>query len=395
MTRMLASVTGPDEALLALAGGADIVDLKDPAQGAFGAVAPAVVAACVAALAGAQAARLSAVTGETPMLPQRVLEAATALADAGVAYVKQGIFAGGDAPACIRALAPLAQRVRLVAVLFADRAPDLSLLEKLAEAGFAGAMLDTEGKDGRRLLDHMDLPMLRGFVNACQGLGLFAGLAGSLEAPDIPRLLVLGPAVLGFRGALCGKAGRAGKLDPAALAAIRGLIPPETAGADPRKTDYRLLAARGYSPPDPDGDPALFDRVFIRDLVLKVRIGAYAREYRAPQTVRFAVEALVARGAHTAQDMRDVFSYDLMIDAIRMLIAAGHVELVETLAERIAEAVLAHPRVARVSVRIEKLETEAGVVGVAIERSRTREAATGPVLFDAAPVAATPAGLPR
>ncbi len=77
------------------------------------------------------------------------------------------------------------------------------------------------------------------------------GLAGSLEAPDIPRLLLLAPDVLGFRRALC-REGRGGPLDAEAVALIRGLIPLDPRSAilgDPQaaKVDYRLLAARGYS----------------------------------------------------------------------------------------------------------------------------------------------------
>jgi dihydroneopterin aldolase len=253
-------------------------------------------------------------------------------------------------------------------VLFADRAPDLDLLPSLAGAGFAGAMLDTADKAAGRLLDVMDLPALRAFIEACRAARLMAGLAGALEAPDVPRLLVLEPDVLGFRSALCGASGRAGAIDPTAGAAIRALIPPETFAAGPA-VDYTLLAARGYSP-SAAADPALHDRVFVRDLVLPARIGVYAREHEAPQRVRFAVEATIARQARPTQDMRDVFSYDLITDGIRMLLAAGHVGLVEMLAERIAAMLLAHPRVVRVSVTVEKLDTGQGIVGVTIERTR-------------------------
>jgi dihydroneopterin aldolase len=243
------------------------------------------------------------------------------------------------------------------------------LLPLLAEAGFAGAMLDTAGKDGSRLLDHMDMPHLRRFVGECRRHNLFTGLAGALEAPDVPRLLVLAPGLLGFRGALCGPGGRAAAIDPDAVSAIRALIPPEADTADGPRVDYRLLAARGYAQ-DPNGDPTQTDRVFLRDLVLPVRIGAYASEHAAPQRVRFNVEAAVMRLQRPARDMADVFSYDIISDGIRMLVDSGHVALTETLAERIAALVLAHPRVARVSVQVEKLDVGEGIVGVTIERTR-------------------------
>jgi len=404
MTLMLASVTGPEEAHIALAGGADIIDLKDPARGALGAVEAGVVRATVAALAGRRP--ISAVTGEVPMQPASVVAAAESVADTGVDYVKQGIFPGGDAEACIRALAPLAERVRLVGVLFADRAPNLSLLSLLAQAGFHAAMLDTADKTDGWLLDHMDLPGLRRFVLACRRHGLVPGLAGALEAPDVPRVLVLAPGVLGFRGALCGEAGRTGRIELEAVRAIRALIPPEGAEAG-REVDYRLLAAQGYAV-DAAADPTRSDRIFVRDFVLLVRIGAYARERDAPQPVRFSVEALVARSAHpidgrgstppsTELGMRDVFSYDLIRDGIRMLVDAGHVSFVETLAERVAAMVLAHPRVARVSVQVEKLNAGPGIVGVAIERTRETAGARASQLFPqmAALASEGPGGGPR
>lgn len=382
MTRMLASVTGPAEAEIALAGGADIIDLKDPAHGALGAVSPETVRATVAEVAGRRP--VSAVTGDGPMQPRAVVSAAERMAEAGVDYLKQGVFPGGEPGSCIRALAPLAERVRLIAVLFADREPDFSLLPLLSRAGFHGAMLDTADKSGGRLLDRMALPRLRQFVAECATNGLVSGLAGALEAPDVPRLLVLNPGVLGFRGALCGAGGRVGAIEAGAVREIRELIPPEETGWAGPEVDYRLLA-HGFAQ-NPSHDPARADRVFVRDFVLPVRIGAYAHERDAPQPVRFAVEALVARPALAGEPprsgpgqwepgMRDVFNYDLIRDGIRMLTEAGHVALVETLAERVAAMVLAHSRVLRVSVQVEKLRAGEGIVGVAIERTRETVAA--------------------
>lgn len=399
MTLMLASVTGPAEAEIVLAGGADIVDLKDPSEGALGAVDLKTVRDTLAAVAGRRP--VSAVTGNTPMQPAAVVSAAEAMAEAGVDYLKQGIFPGGEPDQCIRALAPLAERVRLVAVLLADRAPDFGLLPLLSRAGFHGAMLDTAEKSDGRLLDHLELPRLQRFVSECRRWRLLSGLAGALEAPDVPRLLVLEPGVLGFRSALCGEGGRMAAVTRQAVEEIRELIPSATADAE-RALDYRLLAARGYAH-DPAGDPTRTDRVFVHDFVLPVRIGAYARERASPQPVRFNVEAVIARPQWIAQQhgpaavsrwepgMRDVFSYDLIRDGIRMLVDAGHVALVETLAERVAAMALAHPRVLRVAVKVEKLNAGAGVVGVAIERTREAvNAGVGPVPLPSLPVGSGP-----
>lgn len=364
---MLASVTGPEEALVALAGGADVIDLKDPGRGALGAVDIERVRESVIAVAARRP--VSAVTGEGPAPPDQARRDAEALADAGVDIIKQGLGGGTAALPGAEALAPLANRVELVAVLFADQRPDIGeILPRLARAGFTGAMLDTADKRAGRLLTHLDLTALDAFVRACHAEKLSAGLAGSLEAPDVPRLLLLGPDVLGFRGALCRESDRTSALDAGAVSAIRALIPADAAGQMPQTADLRLLAARAYAPAP--REPTAADRVFVRDLVLPIHVGAYAFERGAPQRVRFDVEAAVVRPARPTQDMADVFSYDVITDGIRLLIAEGHIALLETLAERIAALLLAHRAVLKVWVRLEKLDVGEGIVGCAIERAR-------------------------
>ena len=90
MTLFLVSVTGAEEAEVAAAHGADIIDLKDPAKGALGALAEHEVRAAVAGIAGRRP--VSAVIGDLPMRPEALAEAASAMADAGVDFVKVGLF---------------------------------------------------------------------------------------------------------------------------------------------------------------------------------------------------------------------------------------------------------------------------------------------------------------
>ena len=81
--------------------------------------------------------------------------------------------------------------------------------------------------------------------------------------------------------------------------------------------------------PDLSGDPAFTDRVFVHDLVMPVRVGRLRHEHAAAQRVRFDVDVLIARAMRATHDMRDVFSYDVITDGIRLLIDSGHVALVE------------------------------------------------------------------
>jgi (5-formylfuran-3-yl)methyl phosphate synthase len=371
MSLMLASVTGPEEAEIAVRHGADIIDLKDAGAG-FGAVAPAAVRATVAAVARRRP--VSAVAGEAVDL-ERLVAGASDLAATGPAFLKIGLPRAALRDDMIRALALLARRTKLIGVMFADDGADDALIPVMAASGFAGVMLDTARKTGARLLDHRGVTALARFVDSAHAHGLMAGLAGSLETPDIPRLLPLKPDVLGFRRALCAGHDRKAQIDAAAVAAVRALIPAD-APAQPReadlawKVDYRILAARGYSV-DPD---KATDRIFVRDFDLPVSIGAYLHEHTKPQQVRFNVEARIYRSDRVAENMNDIFSYDLITDAIRMLVAQEHIALIETLAERIAASVLTHPRVASVTVRIEKLDIGPGSVGVEIVRERPAEA---------------------
>ncbi len=90
----------------------------------------------------------------------------------------------------------------------------------------------------------------------------------------------------------------------------------------------------------------------MHDLVMPVAIGAYDFERGHTQRVRFNIDVDVRRASAQAEDMRDVFSYDLVVDAIKLILSRGHVALVETLAEQIATALLAHGSVVAIKVRV-------------------------------------------
>lgn len=343
---MLASVASPQEAEIALAEGADIIDCKDPARGALAALAQDRIAAIVATVAGRKP--VSAVV-ELPHDIAHARPALEALA-ACVDFIKLALPATPDAHEIIATLAPLTKKTRLVAVLFADLSPEFDMLEGLAQAGFAGAMLDTAQKGKGRLLDHMSLNAIADFTARCRSLSLLSGLAGSLEAPDVPRLLIFEPDLLGFRGALCSGKDRRAPLDANATRLIRELMP------------------SGAKPIAPSSAREVVDHVFVRDLVLPMRIGAYGFEHGHEQRVRFTVDVEVVT-SFGPDDMRSVFSYDVVMDAIKMILAGGHIELVETIAERIAAVVLRHERVRSVSVEVEKLDVAPGSVGVRIVRT--------------------------
>lgn len=224
--RFLASVASVDEAAIVASAGADLIDGKQPAAGALGALPPDVVRDIASVLAHTMSrARLSATIGDVEAAGAVWTAAATAMANAGADFVKIGIFPGRDPRAAIGQVgrADLG-RARLVGVLLADQAPDFALIEAMGRAGFAGVMLDTAGKSGRALTDVMGTDAMAAFLAEARRCGLFAGLAGSLAVRDIEPLVALGPDILGFRGALCAGHQRAAALDPERVHAVRDAI---------------------------------------------------------------------------------------------------------------------------------------------------------------------------
>jgi uncharacterized protein (UPF0264 family) len=223
-TGMLASVTTCAEAMIALEGGADIIDLKNPALGALGALDDITIRTSVAAVAGR--VPVSATVGDlVEMEAGQISRAVGHMAENGVDYVKVGFFPGPTSAACLNALSAHAGRgIRLVAVLFGDLGYESFHVPDFAAAGFAGIMLDTAIKGGGSIRSRIADSRLAEFVAEAQGSGLLAGLAGSLAITDIAPLIALRPDYLGFRGALCAGGIRTGGLDAAAFARVRSAI---------------------------------------------------------------------------------------------------------------------------------------------------------------------------
>jgi 7,8-dihydroneopterin aldolase/epimerase/oxygenase len=113
--------------------------------------------------------------------------------------------------------------------------------------------------------------------------------------------------------------------------------------------------------------------ILVRDLVLKCSIGIHAHELLAPQRVRINVDMTVLEQAGPlCDDIANVVSYEDVIEGIKTMLASGHINLVETLAEKIAELCLGDGRVETARIRVEKLDVyaEAASVGIEIERRR-------------------------
>lgn len=122
--------------------------------------------------------------------------------------------------------------------------------------------------------------------------------------------------------------------------------------------------ARAMSGADP------VDRISLRDHIVEADIGAFQQERGHKQRLRFNVVVEVAPSGPAGDDVDRILSYDRITEAIAAELAAERLNLLETLAERIATRVLAEPQALRIFLRIEKLDVGPYALGVEIVRSR-------------------------
>lgn len=114
-----------------------------------------------------------------------------------------------------------------------------------------------------------------------------------------------------------------------------------------------------------------FDRISLRDHIVAVEIGAFQAERGVTQRICFNVVVEVQPLSGPVDDDVDrILSYDRVTEAIAFELADERLNLLETLAERVAERILLEPQAMRVFVRIEKLDRGPGALGVEIMRAR-------------------------
>jgi (5-formylfuran-3-yl)methyl phosphate synthase len=238
--RLLVSVSNAAEASAALAGGADVIDAKDPLAGALGAVSPGVLREIYAAVAGTRP--VTAALGDAAR--ESVVEAdACTFAVAGARLVKIG-FAGIDSGARVAALIAAGVRgaamgsdggASVVAVAYADAdrvgsiRPE-SFISVAARAGARGVLLDTADKSGPGLRSLMTPERLTEWVAEAHAAGVFVALAGKLIADDLAFVNDAGADIAGVRGAAC-EGGRNGRISTNRVTALRTLCERQPASA--------------------------------------------------------------------------------------------------------------------------------------------------------------------
>ena len=211
--QLLVSVANLAEARDAVAGGADIVDAKDPSTGALGAVTLDTLQEIHAAVGGRRV--VSAALGDATD-ERRIEHLAFDYASTGVGFVKVG-FAGVTAPSCVERLMRAAIRgvgvsslrnCGVIAVAYADSGGTTSveptaLVDIAARAGASGVLLDTADKRGPGLLRLVPPAQLESWVARAHEARLTVALAGKLTASDLPLICTIGADIAGVRGAAC------------------------------------------------------------------------------------------------------------------------------------------------------------------------------------------------
>ena len=225
MTGMLASVRNLEEAKLVYSGGADIIDLKEPNDGALGSVPLHQIYQVVDDLW--EKCVISATIGDLPADYAKINQKVLQTAETGVDYVKVGMFSERHIETCLPNLIQCTQKgISIIAVFFADMEFDVDFATRIArDARLKGVMLDTARKGSGSLLSHQNIMQLEYFVNRAKQHDLMSGLAGSLKIEDVPQLLEADPDYIGFRTALCEHNKREGTLNPQTIQAVRQSIP--------------------------------------------------------------------------------------------------------------------------------------------------------------------------
>jgi (5-formylfuran-3-yl)methyl phosphate synthase len=232
MSGLIISVRTSAEAEVAIAGGATLLDVKEPRAGSLGRASDQTIESVLECAAGRLP--VSAAMGElllTPQMPPLLASRHQAGRVRGLAYVKWGL-SGCRVKDWRKAMKTIRREVeqqqfsyKPVVVAYADweraDSPRPSLACNFAcDQQFAALLIDTWGKDGTTLLDWIFPDELSGIAAQCRSAGVKLALAGSLGLKEISELCVLQPDWFAVRGAVCRQGERGGTIDRLAVRRI-------------------------------------------------------------------------------------------------------------------------------------------------------------------------------
>lgn len=194
---------------------------------------------------------------------------------------------------------------------------------------------------------------LNRFMVVAEQLQLKIILSGRFEPADIPRLLLL----------------------PADY-----LLPCGLKDNPDKEQFYKLfllhqenLSAKGGAQQQIkalDKESLAKEYLLVRDFVLPAQIGVYSKEYTLTQRLCFNVKVALAQATEAAEELQQIFSYDILLDVIRIEVGRGHIQLMETLAHTIINRIFFYPQISSIHLRIEKLDLEPAGLGIEFFRSK-------------------------
>jgi (5-formylfuran-3-yl)methyl phosphate synthase len=230
--RLLVSVTDAHEARVAVEGGVDIVDVKNPAEGALGAPAPGVIERVREAVPAERP--VSAAIGDLPNLPGTAALAALGAARSGAAYVKVGLWGTSTTDEAVTVLRAVREALdggtTVIAAAYADAErvpggplPPGAVVAAARRSGVGGCLLDTALKDGRGLFGWLTPEALEALVAEGHAAGLDMALAGALRAQDLSLVRATGADIVGVRSAACRDGRRTAPLDAERIRRLRAV----------------------------------------------------------------------------------------------------------------------------------------------------------------------------
>ena len=239
MTRLLVSVRNVDEAIAAIEGGADIIDVKEPFHGSLGCAAPEVILAIAGAVSRIKGVKLPLSlalgelkewqSGDRTSLRNAIQTAAPQFLKLGLAEACTAQVPESWVTEWQQIRSTIVGTHEWVAVAYVDDTRALSpsvdgVLQAAIETGCGIFLLDTHTKNGTSLFDHISLDTLHAIRDRTQQHGLKLALAGSVAKSHLPRLLRIQPDIIAVRGAVCAHSNRNATVSKSLVREFRNAI---------------------------------------------------------------------------------------------------------------------------------------------------------------------------
>jgi len=198
MSKILASIKNLSEARLLINTDIDIIDIKDPSNGALGRLNKNDIEDIVSFVNNKKLT--SSTVGDLPNDEKLISKNVNDVSSTNIDFVKIGVYDDNY----IQTLCNIKSCKKLIAVFFADKfLPSKIEIVNLKNSGFSGVMIDTSNKKTGNLFEHASYKDISNFITMAKNINLLTGIAGSINESHIDKIIKLRPNYAGFRGALC------------------------------------------------------------------------------------------------------------------------------------------------------------------------------------------------